>query len=307
MKFFETEKFYTPKTLKGQLSVGDKGFGDMQIKMLIGKKSIDLGGELRIYTLNFMRKLFAIVWLLLGVLAICVPGRSALGALDPHFTVDTNVAVKTERVSHGCRSCSEAFFAAAQVGYKVRESVKLSAGTEAIVSFDGKYSRVSPCVSFTWDMTEMFTLDSGYTHYFYTSARDGGQKGSNEIYAGIAANVLLKPAFYTFYDFDNQDFSAEVSVGHKFDLQQCLRGLELEVSAKIGVEAVKKAGGVAIEGEKKDFFYYGTGAGLVYAFNDNARVKVGISYEGNSAKKNSWVNGSHRDFLWGSASINCSF
>ncbi|MDR1401832.1 MAG: hypothetical protein LBI81_02645 [Puniceicoccales bacterium] len=255
-----------------------------------------------------MKKLLTVIFLLAGISLSNAEDSGAAQASDSNFTVGTNMQFKTARVSHGCKASNGIYVAEAKIGYKIRENLKFNLGGDAMAALSGKYSRVAPGIGLSWDVTESVVLDAGYTHYFYTSAHGDEQKNSNEIYGGIRRNMWLRPAVYYFYDFDNRDISWEFSIGHEFDLERrLLPGLTLNVSAKVGFEQAEKSGGKRIENGKKYFFYYGTGADLVYAFGNNAKAKLGVAYEGNSAAKNSWVNAKRRDFVWGSASISCSF
>ncbi|MDR1457796.1 MAG: hypothetical protein LBI47_03050 [Puniceicoccales bacterium] len=221
---------------------------------------------------------------------------------------EMSVKFATERVSNGCKSCGKAVFPHLGLGYKILEDVKLSVALDAIAALEENYGRMAPCLGILYAMAEVYTIDAGYTHYFYTSASGDRQKHSNEIYGGIGIDIYLSPSLYAFYDFNNEDFSLEAKVVYEIDLGERLgQGLGMEIDGKIGYETAKKCSGQCIEGEKRNFFFYGAGVDLVYTINDKAKAKAGVAWEGNSAETHSWVNNAHRNFIWVSASVECLF
>ncbi|MDR2432153.1 MAG: hypothetical protein LBD34_00125 [Puniceicoccales bacterium] len=221
---------------------------------------------------------------------------------------EMGVKFATERISNGCKSCGKAVFPHLGLGYKILEDVKLSVAVDTIAALKEKYGRVAPCVGILYTMMDVFTIDTGYTHYFYSSASGDGQKHSNEIYGGIGVNIFLSPSLYAFYDFNNEDFSLKAKVVYEIDLKERLmQGLGVEVSGEIGYETAKKYNGQCIEGEKRNFFFYGAGVDLTYTINEKAKARIGVAWEGNSAKTHTWVNDAHKNFIWMSASVECLF
>jgi hypothetical protein len=82
-----------------------------------------------------------------------------------------------------------------------------------------------------------------------------------------------------------------------------------------GVELDENVAGETLNGGKKNYIYWGLGSDLVYAFNDNAKVRAGVRYTGNDASKESWVNcigrnedgKGHKNLLWFTTSFDFSF
>jgi hypothetical protein len=221
---------------------------------------------------------------------------------------EMGVKFATERVSNGCKSCGKAVFPHLGLGYKILENMKLSIALDAIAALEENYGRVAPRLGILYTAAEVYTIDTGYTHYFYTSASGNGQKHSNEVYGGVGMDIFLSPSIYAFYDFNNEDFALETKVVHEIDLGERLRqGLSVEVGGKVGYETAKKCSGKCIEGEKRSFFFYGAGVDLMYTINDRAKAKVGVAWEGNSAETHSWVNNAHKNFMWVNTSVECSF
>jgi hypothetical protein len=248
-----------------------------------------------------VKKLFAIA-------AVCLISLGAnVATADQAFEFGTGIKFVSERVAHGCKCCGKAVYPSVVLGYRVSDDLKLSFSLDAIAALEEKYGRMSPCIGVSHNIGDILTVDGGYTLYFYLTS--DSQKHSNEIYGGVTANVFLSPSIYAFYDFNNEDFSVETKILHKFDLSdRTVPGMGVELGAQIGYERAEKCSGKHIaDGERKYFFYCGVGADLTYDISDNAKAKVGVAYEGNSAQKKSWATGSDRNFVWVRASADCSF
>jgi hypothetical protein len=223
------------------------------------------------------------------------------------LSTDASISFATEYVSHGSKLAGPTVIGKWKTSHAFSPRTKFSIGTNYVIAVDGSYNKVAPCFGIEHAISETFTLDGGFTHYFYTSARPGEPKNSGEIYGGIFANTLLAPAFYVFCDFDSRDLSAELSLRHEIDLSQVLSGLTLNLGGKIGCEHAKKSGGRVISGERKTFCYYGIGADLRYRLKNSVKAQIGLAYEGNSARKSSWVNANHRNFVWFNGAISFCF
>ncbi|MDR1173780.1 MAG: hypothetical protein LBK24_03235 [Puniceicoccales bacterium] len=257
-----------------------------------------------------MKKLLAVVILLMlaSISSVADDEQTEPVNWSEKLACEMGVKFATEHVSHGCKSCGKAVLPHLGLGYKILENVKLSVSVDTIAALKENYSRIEPCLGILYTVKDVFAIDAGYTHYFYTSASGDGQKHSNEIYCGISADVFLSPSLYTFYDFNNEDFSLQVKVVHEIDLRESLmRGLGVEISGEGGYETAKKCNGKCIEGEKRNFFFYGAGVDLAYTIHDRAKAKIGVAWKGNSAEVHTWVNGAHKDFIWMRASVECSF
>ena len=112
-------------------------------------------------------------------------------------------------------------------------------------------------------INETFSLDAGVTRYTY----DGGSDlDSTEVYVGVSADVLLSPSAYYYYDFDNETYTVEGSIGHSFPVDAINASLDL--SAKIGH--------VGAPGD--DRTYYVGGAAVPFKLSDTATLTVGVDY-----------------------------
>jgi hypothetical protein len=147
----------------------------------------------------------------------------------------------------------------------------------------------------------------------------GVKKRSYEIYLGLAANVLLNPSFYYNYDFTWRRHNIEGKVNYLYDLSSVgVNGFAVDLFAKAGYDRTERPLGIKKDVAQKEFwskdikkgyFYYGTGADLVYSFNENVQARAGVKYEGQN-KKEAWAYkayASRKNLLWFSTSLDCGF
>jgi hypothetical protein len=222
------------------------------------------------------------------------------------------------------------------IGYRGFGDFELYVGTDAAFSLKRPsgvidlmkrmfHENISPYVGIVYEINDTFSAEAGYTHHFYTfapsseAAREieededvnlGMKKGSNEIYVGVTADVLLSPSLYCFYDFDYRELAIEGKVNYYFDLSnEVLSGLGLDLNAKIGHDRISRPYGIAnFPNDQKQYFYYGAGLDLVCNLNEHTKAKIGGAFEGNSAKKDAWLNANRKkNSVWLNASIDCSF
>ncbi|MDR1433208.1 MAG: hypothetical protein LBI61_02600 [Puniceicoccales bacterium] len=230
-----------------------------------------------------------------------------------------------EHIFRGRREINKAFVPKLRVSYSCLDDCRVYAGADAALALalpaDDSFflDNVSPYVGVAYDVTDIFTLDAGYIHYFYTKVPSGAanlgiKRNSDEIYGGVVADVILTPSAYVFYNFGRREVAIEGRVGYTFDLSDnLLSGLAVDLGGKIGYDRANKPFGMAyIDGYgKKDYFYYGASADLVYGINDNAKASIGVEVSSNSAKKNAWVNGygsaGNKTKIWLNAAVECSF
>lgn len=218
---------------------------------------------------------------------------------------------ETEHVNRGRREISGcAFVPSAEASYQLFDDARVYVGTEASLrTKNDDLNDVAPYVGCMYDINDMFTVDAGYTHHFYNEI--GESYDGSELYLGLLTDVMFSPSVYAEYNFKTEDFNFVGTVGYNFDLSQyAISGLGIDLGAKLGYDRCNKPGGIDYNAKmgKKDYMYYGVNADLIYSINDTAKARAGVSYEGNSAKKNAWVNGNHaRNMIWFNASVDCAF
>ncbi|MDR1255880.1 MAG: hypothetical protein LBJ94_03090 [Puniceicoccales bacterium] len=276
-------------------------------------------------------------------------GISCLGAFEvPAFGLDTRVKLSTEHVVRGREQGHKVFAPRAEVNLSVLEKAKVYVGTYAFLGLDGDVhpntkfpatrNEVNPYLGASYEITEIFTVDGGYIHHFFTNMptvldKPNGKEGesfafepgvspfkrnTSEIYVGLLGDVLLSPSLYLFYDFGCREIAIEGRVAYTYDLGQFGVGnVAVELGAKVGYDKAKRYfasnASVGSQGGKKDYFYYGLNADLVYGLNEHAKARAGVEFAGNNASKDTWVNSvagggsARKNFVWFNASVDCSF
>ncbi|MDR2721049.1 MAG: hypothetical protein LBB15_02050 [Puniceicoccales bacterium] len=251
-----------------------------------------------------------------------------LGAFEmPAFNLDTSIKFSTERAFRGYRRSTRAILSKAELGLPVLEKGRAYVGVDSALALESQKSpmfnenEIAPYVGASYDVTDMFTLDCGYIHRFWTN-RVAIQKqlsfrgNSNELYVGVMADVLLSPSVYFAYNCEWKEIAIEGRIAYTYDLAQFgLSGIAVEFGANVGYDKTDRPGGISAEGAAriegdKSHWFYGANADLVYSFNEHAKVRVGAEFAGNSAKKSSWQNAAEeapKSMVWFNASVDCSF
>lgn len=161
---------------------------------------------------------------------------------------------------------------------------------------------------YAFPVADMLTLDVGFTYYWYPDSAPGGglARQWREIYIGATVDVILSPALYFFYDFDQQQTVLEGSIGYDFDLGDLIgaNGLSLDLGAYYGWLAADRYFGVT--GDKNGYMYGGATADLVYAFSENVGASVGVRWAANN--DGSVMNqGGRQNNIWFGASVGFAY
>jgi hypothetical protein len=284
-----------------------------------------------------MKKLLLMVAGVLGAAGLYAsdkPGDESTSSFG--LALDTSVKFQTDYAYRGRKELGKVFIPSVEIGYPAFEGGTIYTGADAVLGIGSVTfgNRISPYFGVTYDVTDMFRVDVGYVHNFHTSlgprhvvffkdideyrlTESMVKRNTSEFYAGVIAEVLLTPSLYVSYDAGRREISLEGEVGYTFDLSQySIQGLGIDLGAKLGFDSARRPYGMDYDSDihgKKGYLYYGVSADLVYGVNSNAKAKVGVAYEGNSAKKKSWVyhsddiNGQHKNVVWFNASVDCSF
>lgn len=263
-----------------------------------------------------MKKLAAIAT---GVLSL-----GYLGAFEmPQFGLDVGTKFSSEYITRGHKEGCHVFIPNAEVSVPMFDKAKVYGGIWSVLGTEGDLeearNQLAPYIGASYDITDMFTLDVGYIHHFYTNTPTNVagvpselKRNSSEIYFGVMADVLLSPSLYFYYDFDAKEIAIEGKVAYSFDFAQFgVTGVSLDLTAKLGYDRADKPFCCSEKiDDHKDVVYYGIGADLVYGFNEHTKARVGIAFEGNSGNKEEcWANEAtgHKNFVWFNASVDCSF
>ena len=302
---------------------------------------------------------------------------SAMAFDMPALKVDGQIEYNTKWVENGAAISDHNFAPSVEVGLPLFGAGDLYAGVDAhLMTNNDKsaFNRIDPYIGFSYDISDMFTLDVGYVAKVSTCKKEDRwllnfvkvglpaaygvsfdhvnnffnlqqgayaelvKKGTakfgavtvsipyekkvyHEIYAGIMADVLLKPSLYFSYDVTQQKPSVEGAISYIFDFgNRGVNGLALDLGAKVGFSHVKKPLGLKWETElmkfddgyqgnllngkfkakdvvtvgkiygKKNLFYGQVNADLVYSLNANSKVRAGVGFAFNNAKKNAYIN-----------------
>lgn len=146
-------------------------------------------------------------------------------------------------------------------------------------------------------VTDIISLDAGVTRYTY----DGGSgDDSTEVFVGAAADVLLSPSLYAYYDFDYENFTVEASVGYSFPIDAIKASLDL--SGKVGyVDLDTPVGSI------DDYTYFVAGVAIPFALSETATLTVGGEYIYNTEDTLAGFNSGDDDILVGKVGISIGF
>lgn len=171
---------------------------------------------------------------------------------------------------------------------------------------------------FAYPVTEMFTVDVGFTYYWYpdsvpASSADGinppgtpslpgtgsntGISQTREIYVGVSADVILSPALYFYYDFDLEQTVLEGSIGYSFDLGEYVgtEGISFDVGAYLGWLSANAYNGSqrgSVDKWNNGYIYGGITGDLVYEISENVSSSLGIRWSANNdGSDNTGFNG----------------
>lgn len=224
-----------------------------------------------------MKKLLAIAG---GLLA--ASGAYA-GFEMPALSINSNIKFETADVSEGLRSMDQNFKSTVEVGLPLFGKSDLYVGVDTTLATNrkkGQSNEVEPYVGFSYDITDMFTLDLGYQFSRKTSVKgdnkeeiakaenvlaSGGEitdeikkqvreslrlpkANFHKIYVGVMADIMMKPSIYFEYDTTQKKANVEGAVDYMFDLVNFgAGGLGVDVGAKIGFSHCKDPEGIKRE------------------------------------------------------------
>jgi hypothetical protein len=239
------------------------------------------------------------------------------------LSLTTDIGFDSEYVYRGAKLDQQVFAPAVKVGVSLFDQGKLYFGNKNFLSVKSSdFNKHDFSIGFSYDLTEILAVDLGFTYHLWKNIRQveaikkhgvSAKKYGNEIYIGFVADTLLSPSLYYNYDSTWKRHNLESGVDYLYDLSLFgINGFAVDLFAKLGFDRTKKPFGVkkdvatTILGNfKESYWYYGTGADLVYAFSENAKIRAGVKFEGLN-KKEAWTYGKHKNLSWFSVSFDCS-
>jgi len=153
---------------------------------------------------------------------------------------------------------------------------------------DGIAIETNYVAGYALDVEDLAVVDLGVTRYAYPNDED-----TTEIYLGAELTLIeyFSPALYGYYDFDTENFTLELQLGHGIELGE---GFGLNVGVDLGYVWVDEAGA-------DDYFYYQASADLVYSLSETTSISAGGRVAGNDAD----VNPDNQ--LWWGAALTTTF
>jgi len=253
-----------------------------------------------------------------------------LGA-DPAepLSVDTGCRFDTEYVQRGARLNQQVFIPRVEVSASLFGQGDVYFGGRFFLSTrNQRFEDHTFYVGVSGELCDPLTLDARFIHHIRRNRyrwlsevpqEPVAKRRSEEIGVGLLADVFLNPSLYYFYDFTWRRHNLEGKVNYLYDLSpHGIDHLALDFSARVGCDRTGRpfsfrgafGTGSRFQGLKKNYFYYGAGADLIYTLNEHALARAGVEYEGANGKK-AWIakisEKYRRNLLWFSTSLECSF
>jgi uncharacterized protein (TIGR02001 family) len=145
-------------------------------------------------------------------------------------------------------------------------------------------------VGYTKELSDKTSIDLGATYYYYP---DSNVSESTELYLGVTFDVGgFTPAVYTYYDWDNEVFTLQGSVGYSVPMAGA--GTSLDLTATYGYVSPDIG---------ESYSYYGASAQIPYKLNENATLTVGAHYAANDTK----MAGTDKWWLYYTAGVTIGF
>lgn len=226
--------------------------------------------------------------------ASCTLGGIASAQIDTaDFSLSSTVGFESEYVFRGIQQAPGSM----QVSVEANVAgfyAGVWANQPVFDDFFGKYdNQVNLYIGYSASVSELVEIDVGGTYYTYPEST--GRKNTQEVYAGMIFDVLLTPSVYLYYDFELENFTAEVAAGYTFDLVDIAPGTSFELGGNLGYVDVKNG---------KDYTFAGATADLKYSFTDNASLSVGARLSKNTVTRTPAFN---RSNLWWGISFTAGF
>ncbi|MFP4166705.1 MAG: TorF family putative porin [Opitutales bacterium] len=141
-------------------------------------------------------------------------------------------------------------------------------------------------------LNDLVAFDYGAIYYYYPEATSASQF---ELYGGLVFDTVLDPAAHLYYEFEDEIWTFEVTMGHDIDLTE---NTTLGFSASAGYQNFDDTA----SGDPEDALYGSAAIDLSYAFTDNASLSIGPRVSGKE-----YDEISSNSNLWWGASFTSSF
>lgn len=259
-----------------------------------------------------------------------VLGGSVFAQDLSELSVSGTFAFESEYVFRGSKLTDEAFQPSIEFGMPVYGGDFYVGLWTSMPIADGfpsnQGNEVDPYFGYAYPVTDMFTVDGGFTYYWYPSSIyiapatvNGAIDRTREFYLGVSADVMLSPAAYVYYDIDLEQWVIEGSIGYDFDLEESMgiTSTILSLGAYVGNVSTgnQNAGQTppvpGVGDPENGYAYYGINADLIYSLSENVDFGLGVRLSGNNdGDTGNSVNGgpgSSDTFFWWGANVNMSY
>ncbi len=202
------------------------------------------------------------------------------------ISVDTSFAYESEYVFRGVQFADSSFQPSVEIGYS---SFYLGTWINSpIVDRDAQFlNEIDFYGGFGFDLGKKLSLDVGLTYYWFPEEPSADAQ-TRELYLGAAADTMLSPEVYFFYDFDLDTFTVEGAVGHSFKLGESVDSpLALDVGAYLAYVAPKLG---------SNGVYFGGSADISYVLSPYTAFSLGVRSSGISSEIG---NGRTGNIWWG--------
>ncbi|WP_309386521.1 hypothetical protein [Cerasicoccus frondis] len=244
------------------------------------------------------------------IATIALAGVATAASAD--FLSDLSIAgtfdYESEYVFRSSKLAQESFQPSVDFGYSVLGG-DLYAGIWTMQPISAGYANeIDFYTGYAYPVTDIFTVDAGFTYYYYPDTGVGGLTRSREVFLGASADVLLSPAVYFYYDVDLEQTVFEFSIGYSLDLGEyaSVEGLSLDTGAYLGFVDTQDVGGLG-GGLHNGYTYGGITLDLVYALNENVSSSIGGRWSINNDGKGAGVNVGGESKLWFGATLGFAY
>lgn len=203
---------------------------------------------------------------IIAVTAILVTATAGLWAEESSVAVTVDLTYASKYIFRGVVLGEQAFHPSVEVSY-----ADFYAGVWGNVPLGSKNTYPNNeewdlYVGKTFAITDIASLDAGYTLYHYPQLSSGDS--TSEVYLGMNWDVQgFSPGVYAYYDFDLEAFTIQGSVGTSIPLEAF--GASLDLTATLG----------HVEGPSGfDYTYWSVGGAVPFKLSENSTLTAGASF-----------------------------
>ncbi|MDR1456886.1 MAG: hypothetical protein LBI34_02415 [Puniceicoccales bacterium] len=242
-------------------------------------------------------------------------GMNELPALDlSAVSLKTKVGYESEHVVRGRKEGQENI----QLGVTLATNIgggELRFGVDSIQELGDRNSggtfcsrsSLQPMVAFIFGALDTVQAEAGYMAHIYPNLNNAIASGegqvkdnTHEVYGEIRFDALCSPSARLSYNSTNEEFAFTANGEISLPLGAALR---LQGNATLGYLYCRRPYGVKFtELNDKDYIFFKAVGSVVACFNENVDVVFSVSYAGNAAPRDGWVNsvfgGGHKNCVW---------